>query len=60
MGYWFRGSSCTDPSLSGYDMFCIDAVKEVENAFAQKEIPDTSIFSIITSKETETKTHTQK
>ncbi len=33
MGCWFRGSSCTDPTLFGYAMFCNEAVKEVENAF---------------------------
>ncbi len=36
MGYWFRRSSCTDHSTSGYDIFYSEAVKEVENTFAQK------------------------
>lgn len=36
MGYWFWRSSCTDHSTSGYDIFYSEAVKEVENTFAQK------------------------
>jgi hypothetical protein len=28
MGYWFWKSSCTDHSISGYDIFYSEAVKE--------------------------------
>ncbi len=34
-GCWFTRPSFTDPTLSGYDI-CSEAVKEVENAFAEK------------------------